>query len=325
MIDYRVLDQKQRWRTEGEPLRTRMAKNWHAYVFLLPMIIWWVVFQIYPIIASYSIVLYDWSGVGTPSRYVGLENFSRVAMDPFFWKAFKNSFLYTLFQVPTQLFLALVLAIILNSKRLRGQAFFRTIFFLPNLMATSIVALVIGLMLNPFDGVVNQGLMALGLIQTPIHFLGDPKTAFPTIIVVGIWQTLGINMVFFLAGLQAIPNELFEASGMDGATGWDNLWKITLPLIKPVAILILLMAVLGSMNVFDLVLVLTNGGPYFQTEVVQTYIYKFAFVGGLGGGRTNVGFASAAALFMSVILLGLSALQITLVQRIRKQSREYGF
>ncbi|RKY82306.1 sugar ABC transporter permease [candidate division KSB1 bacterium] len=302
----------------------QVKENLSAYTFLTPMTLAWVAFGLYPMIASYWIVLYEWSGIGEPTRYVGLANFARVISDPFFWKAFRNSFIYAGFQVPIQLFLALVLAMTLNLKWLKGKAVFRTIFFLPSLMSRAIIGLVLGLMLSPFNGVINEWLIHLHIIKQGIDWLGDPRTAFPTVIAVGIWQTLGINMIYFSAGLQAIPNELYEVAALDGSNALQRLFHITLPLIRPVFLIILILALIGSLNVFELVLVLTYGGPYYATEVVQTYIYKFAFAGTeISGGRTEVGFASAAALFMGIMVLALTGLQVLIVTRLRRKRAEY--
>ena len=298
--------------------------NTGAYTFLIPMTLAWVMFGIYPMIASYWIVLYEWSGVGEPTRYVGMANFVKVVSDPFFWKAFRNSFIYAGFQVPIQLFIALVLAMVLNMKWLKWKALFRTIFFLPSLMSRAIVGLVIALMLSPFNGVVNEWLVELHILKQGFDWLGNPATAFPTVIAVGVWQTLGINLIYFSAGLQAIPTEMYEVAALDGASALQRLFHITLPLIKPVFLIILILALIGALRVFELVLVLTYGGPYYATEVVQTYIYKFAFAGTeVGGGRTAVGFASAAALLMGVMVLGLTGLQVLLVTRLRRKRAEF--
>lgn len=291
------------------------------YLFIAPVILWWLVFGLYPLLASYWIVLYDWNSVTEVGKYIGLENFKRVATDPIFWKTFGNSFKYAVFQVPIQLSLALVLALALNLPWVKMKNILRTLYFMPTLLSMTLIGLVLSLMLNPYNGIVNEILMSLRLIPGPIDWLGNERYAFPTIIAIGVWQTLGINMVYFLAALQSIPRELYEAAGIDGASGGQQLITITLPLIKPVALLILILAVIGSLNVFELVLVTTYGGPAYATEVVQTYIYKFAFA---SGASPQVGFAAAASLFMSIMILGLTALQIASVSRLRKARKEYG-
>ncbi|HHY98823.1 MAG TPA: sugar ABC transporter permease [Firmicutes bacterium] len=291
------------------------------YLFVAPLLIWWLIFGLYPLIENYRITLYDTNSVLETGYYVGLGNFRRVITDPVFWRTFGNSFKYSIFQVPIQLSIALLLALTLNLPWVRAKSVLRTMFFVPCLMSMTLLGMVISLMLNPYDGVFNQILMKLHLISKPIDWLGDERYAFPTIIGLGIWQTLGFNLVYFLAALQSIPRELYEASEIDGVSGWHQLIYITLPLIAPVGLLILILAVIGSLNVFELVLVTTGGGPACSTEVVQTYIYKLAFA---SGANQQIGYATAAALFMSIMILGLTGLQILAVNRMRRTRRENG-
>ncbi|MFD1543533.1 carbohydrate ABC transporter permease [Nonomuraea guangzhouensis] len=291
-------------------LRRRIVAARWSYVYVLPMLVLLLAFVIYPIVASLGYTFYRWDGIGEPGDFVGLANFARVMTDSIFWGALRNTFFYVLIVVPVQLVLALALALVLNNKRLRARTFYRTIFFLPVVTSAAVVGVVVQLLFSNFGDVVNDLLMSLGLTHEYIDWLGDPNFAMIIIIGVGIWHTLGYNLVYFLAGLQTIPDELYEAARLDGAGALASFRYITVPMLRSVGVVIVLLSVIGSFQVFDLVQVLTNGGPYFATEVVNTYIYHLAF-GGFGGTgvERDVGLASAASFFYGLLLIVFAVLQ----------------
>jgi ABC-type sugar transport system permease subunit len=300
-------------------------KRW-SYVYLLPMIILMLAFTVYPIFASLGYTLYQWNGIGDPSAYVGLDNFKKVMTDHFFWESFSHTFIYTVVLVPVQLSLALILALILNNPKLRFSTFYRSVYFLPVVMSPAVIGAVMNLMISNFGNTFDSILYNLHIIHEHIAWLADPRFVLWIIIVIGIWNTLGINMVYFLAGLQTIPADLYEASRIDGASRSAQFFSITIPMLRGVGLVILFLAILGSLNVFDIVQVLTGGGPYFASSVVNTYIYQQAFgsfsVGGAGGGvmQPNVGFASAASFFYGVILMVLTGVQALAWQYMRRDN-----
>ncbi len=279
-------------------------------------------FVVYPLVASIEITLYNWDGIGRPTRYVGLDNFVRVAHDPMFWNAFKHTFEYAGVLVPIQLTLALILALVLNNPSLRGATVYRAVYFSPVVTSAALVGIVVSLLLTSLGQPFNAELIRLGLVHQPIDWLGSPTFALPTIIVVGIWHTLGYNLVYFLAGLQSIPRDLYEAAAVDGADAWHRFWDVTVPMLREVGAVILFLAILGSLQVFDLVLVMTGGGPYYASEVVSTYIYHFAFTPAAVQAQANVGYASAAAFFMGVLVMGLTGLQLLAVATMRRRRAE---
>ncbi|GHO87608.1 carbohydrate ABC transporter permease [Dictyobacter formicarum] len=291
-------------------------RNRWSYIYLVPMIILLLAFIVYPIFASLGYTLYQWNGIGDPTAYVGLDNFKKVTTDPIFWESFIHTFIFTAVVVPVQLTLALILALILNSTKLRFATFYRSVYFLPVVMSPAVIGVIMNLMISNFGDNFNTIFLKLHLINQHIDWLADPRFVLWIIIAIQIWNTLGINMVYFLAGLQTIPTELYEAARIDGA-GWAaQFFSITIPMLRGVGMIILFLAILGNLNVFDLVQVLTGGGPYFASNVVSTYIYQQAFggfsVGGSGGGgvvQPNVGFASAASFFFGLILIVLTSFQ----------------
>jgi ABC-type sugar transport system permease subunit len=289
-----------------------------SYLFLVPLLAFVLPFVIYPLAASIEITLYNWDGIGKPTAYVGLANFARVVQDPLFWNAFKHTFTYAGLLVPIQLFLALVLALVLNDARLRGATIYRAVYFSPVVTSAALVGIVVSMLLTSLGQPLSQVLVSAGISREPIDWLGDPRFALPTIIVVGIWHTLGYNLVYFLAGLQSIPRELYEAAAVDGANAWRRFWDVTVPMLRDVGTVIVFLAVLGSLQVFDLVLVMTGGGPYYSSEVVGTYIYHFAFTPAAVQAQANVGYASAAAFFMGILVMGLTVGQLLAVRMLRR-------
>lgn len=305
------------------PLFKQVVLSKWAYVFIAPWLIGTLVFNWYPIVASIRYAFYNWQGFGDPDQYVGLRHIIGVATDPYFWGAVKNVITYTAILVPIQLFLSLTLAIILNNPKLRFATFFRVLFFIPSICSTVVLAIPIRYLISFTARYVPHVFIDMGLFNVTTGFLQDTRYALPVIILFGVWQYVGYNMVLFLAALQSVPKEIYEAATVDGAGNVAKFRFITIPLICPVAVLIILLAVLGSMRVFDQVLALTNGGPYYATEVPFTYIYHYAF-SPQANIKVNLGFASAAALFYSVLLLVLVAGQVLLIRRNRSFRREIG-
>ncbi|GAB3433798.1 carbohydrate ABC transporter permease [Flindersiella endophytica] len=284
----------------------RVAADRWSYVYLAPMLLVLLVFVVYPIFASLGYTFYQWDGIGEPSRYVGLQNFAKVLHDPIFWKALRNTFVYAAVVVPVQLVGALALALVLNSSRLRWSTFYRTLFFLPVVTSAAVVAVVVQLILT------NVG--------DDTNWLGDPRLAMGVIIAIGIWHTFGYNLVYFLAGLQTIPDELYEAAKLDGAGRLASFVYVTIPMLRSVGVVITILAVLGSFQIFDLVQVLTNGGPFFATEVVNTYIYHLAFGGySTTAVQPDVGLASAASFFYGLLLIGFSVVQVLVFRAIGRR------
>ena len=293
-------------------LGTAVARASWSYLLLLPAVLLVALFVVYPLIASYAYTLYDWNGVGSPSRFVGLANFARVTRDPYFWSAFGHTLTYAAVQVPLQLLLALVLALVLNSSKLRGRYLYRTVFFAPVVTSSAVIGIVVAFLFNALSVPFSRLLQTLGLAAPGeiVNILADPRFALGAIIAFGTWHYLGYNMVYFLATLQSIPQELYEAAKVDGATPAQEFRFITLPMLRAPGIVITVLAFAGALQIFDSVLVMTGGGStslLSGTDVVSTYIYRNAFSEG-----TNVGFASAAAVVMGALVLALGALNYAL-------------
>jgi len=289
-----------------------LAARW-CYLFMLPSLLLAAAFTFWPILASWYFSLLDFSGFSSARPFVGLDNYRELIRDPFFWRAFGHSFLFTAVTVPVRLSLALLVAIILNDKALRLSSLFRTVFFLPVVSTTAIVGILMTFLFSPFNGPVNKTLLSLHLVSQPIDFLGSPAHALWTVMAVQVWKNFGFSMIYWLAALQSIPGELYEAAKVDGANPWQQFRGITVPLLKPFAAVILLITVVSTLRVFDLVQTMTGGGPFFASEVVETYIYRNAF--SVQGGIPREGYASAVGVFFGVAVMFIALLQGWAVRR----------
>jgi len=290
--------------------RWRKLDRYWCYVFIAPAVVSYVLFTAWPMAASWYYSFFDWIGLGAPSEFVGLGNFIEAARNPYFWQAFLHTFQYMIGLVALNLPLTLIMAVVLNNKRLKGAAFYRVLYFLPVVTTTAIIGIVMTYIFSPFNGALNIALIKIGLLDKPVHWLGQAATAMLTVVVVAVWKGFGVNMLYWLAGLQSIPEELYEAAKVDGATGVQAFWFVTLPLLKPVGTVITLLTITGALQVFDLMKVMTNGGPFSATETVSLFIYRYAF-----GQQSRIGFASAAGIFFGVAAMIVAGLQSVLVQR----------
>jgi ABC-type sugar transport system permease subunit len=289
-------------------LRTlQKRKTIWAYIFLAPQIIVFFIFSAYPIVMSYVYSFYEWSGIGPLNDFIGLANYQQLLTSGRFWNSALVSIYYILGTTLLGVGGALILAIILNDQKLKSKGFYRAIYFLPVVTTTAIVGIIMGSIFG-INGFFNQLLVDFNIIDKPIPWLTDPVLAVIILIVIGSWKGLGINMVYWLAGLQSIPNELYESAQLDGAGFWATLRHVTLPLLKPIAAVIILLSLVSGINAFDLVKTLTNGGPNFATETMDLFIYNYAFSSQLGGGQVRMGYASAAG-----VLLGLFTFAISMV------------
>jgi ABC-type sugar transport system permease subunit len=300
-----------------------IRKRIWSYAFVMPMFILFLGFTLYPLLASVRYTFYNWDGIDLPRDFVGLKHYVSIAKDPFFWNAFKNTLVYTAVLVPTQLTLALGMAVVLNSQWLKARTIYRATFFSPVVTSSAVVGIVISLLTSTAGHDINRMLVNFGITERPIDWLGDPRTAMWVVIAVGVWIGLGYPMIYFLAALQSVERELYDAARIDGAGNAALFWRITIPSIHPVGLVVLLITTLHSLRVFDSVQVMTRGGPYFATDVVGTYIYRQAFYATEGGdGYARLGYASAAAFFMGLLVMGISVLQLAAVRYADRQRRE---
>ncbi len=269
------------------------------YIFIAPNVVVFAVFIFVPIVFAFYVSLTEWSLIGS-STFIGLENYVKMFQDGNFWKSFYNTIVYTIGTVPTSMALGLLVAIGLNRK-MPGRAFLRSIYFVPVVISLVAAALIAAWIFNDNYGVFNNALNTLGLGSVP--WLSSAKWAMPSLIITTLWIRLGFNMVVYLAALQGIPADIYNAARVDGATGWRIFRHITWPLLSPTTFLLLILNVIYSMYVFDLIYVMTGGGPGFSTTVLVQYIYQEAFQQG------EMGYASAVGVFLYVLLMAFTLFQ----------------
>lgn len=273
----------------------------YGYWFIIAAVALYTVFMIYPVINSVWLSLHATRGLN--SKFVGLGNFKRLLSDPLFWQSMMNNFIFLIVQVPLMTILGAVFAVMLNSKKLRFRSFFRLALFLP--CVTSLVAYsVLFKMMFQADGIINQILMQCHVIREPISWLVDPFWAKITIIIALCWRWTGYNMVFYLVGLQNIPSETLEAASIDGANAWKKFTHIILPQLKPIVLLTTIMSTIGTLQLFDEPVNLTEGGPANATMTISQYIYKHSFVY-----SSNFGYAAALSWVLVIIVAILAIIQ----------------
>lgn len=289
-----------------KPSRMLAEERLAAWGFLAPALILFLVFAALPVLASFGISFTRWDLFTTPS-FVGFENYLKILVDPIFHTVLRNTTLFVLGTVQVQMSIALGLALLLNN-RVPGQAFFRVVYFLPVVSPSVAVALVWAWILNENFGLLNAFLSSLG-VHNPPHWLSSTQWALPALMIVSIWQGTGYSMVLFLAGLQNIPQDVYEAGALDGAVGWKKFRYLTLPLLSPTTFFVLTIQVIFSFQVFDLAFVMTDGGPSNSTNTVVFYIYQNAFR------FYRMGYAAAAAWLLFIVIFIVTILQYRLQKR----------
>ena len=276
--------------------------NAWCWAFVIMTLVFYVLFQGYPIICSFYYSLHNWSGMTSDMTYIGLQNYKQLFGEKMFWNAFQNSFKYMLMVVPAEVLVSLIFAYLLNDAKLKGRTFYRVCLFLPVVITASVVGIVM-IFIFSTQGIVNYALVSTGIIGKAINWLGNAKYAMPTVVAVAVWKDMGTYMIYWLAALAAVPQDIVEASAIDGATKPKTFFHVTLPNIAPTAGIILILCTINSLKVFDLMQTLTGGGPFYSTDVIATYVYRTAFTSELGLPR--FGFASAAATLFGLIIIVL--------------------
>lgn len=278
-----------------------------GYLFLLPNMIGFLVFTVLAVVASAAISLTQWDLL-SPPKFVGLANYQLILTnDPLFRKVMVNTLYFTFASVPLAVLISLGLALALN-QGIRGISLFRVAYFMPVITSMVVVAMIWRWFYNPDFGVLNYFLRLIGIGQPP-NWLASQQWAMPAVIIMAVWKQLGYNMVIFLAGLQAIPANLYEAASIDGAGRWQRFWYVTVPLLTPTTFFIIIVSVIGSLQVFDAVLVLTEGGPANATRTIVFHIWQQAFA------FLQMGYAAAVAWVLFFMIFLVTVLQWRLQKR----------
>jgi multiple sugar transport system permease protein len=282
-----------------------------ALLFLLPGFLLFFTFVIGPMIYSFRLSLYDWNIVKPEkSEWIGLENYARALGDPIFRRAVLNTLVYTLITVPGQIVIGLIIAVLLNQD-IRGKSFFRVVYYLPVITSWVIVSLLFEYMFSGQAGLVNYVLRdVLHVIPKNILWLADPILAFVPIHLLGIWKGVGWSAIITLAGLQAIPDLLYEAAEVDGAGSADLFFSITIPLLRPTLVFLLVVLTIGGLNAYISNLLITNGGdPLDLTHFILTLMYEATFT------KLDFGYGSSISYLLTAFVFVISVVQIRLLRQ----------
>jgi multiple sugar transport system permease protein len=285
-----------------------MRRQWSAYLFLSPVLLLFGVFTFFSVGYAFYLSFHEWNILEPHKPFVGLDNYARLRDDSRFHQAVVNTMYYTAVSVPLTMAIGLFVALLLNAQ-IRARGLFRALFYLPVLTPLVIASIIWKWVYNGDYGLLNYYLMELHLIKEPLLWLSDRNLAMPAVIITSVWKSVGFTMVVYLAGLQAIPEDYYDAAKIDGANKWRQLRDITIPLLSPTTLFLFVVSVLGSFQVFTQIFVMTNGGPLGRTRTVVWYIYTTAFK------DFNMGYAAAMAFALFAMMLGFTLLQLRFMRR----------
>jgi len=293
----------------------RSRNKWNKGLFLLcflgPALLIYGVYTVYPIFATFYYSLFDWTGIESAKTFIGFDNYARLLGDSVFHRTLSNNLILVVASVLTQIPLGLALALLLYAP-IKGVRLYRTVYFLPLLMSTVAIAILWTFIYDPTIGILNNLLADIGLDSWQRSWLGEPDTALGAVVATICWQYTPFYMILLRAAIAGIPDEITEAARIDGCTSWKSFTRITLPLIMPTIVTSCVLSVIGSLKYFDLIYVMTEGGPDSSTELMATYMYKQAF------SKFSMGYASAVSFSMFVIAF-LVALAILSFDRSRSR------
>lgn len=279
--------------------------NWAAYLFILPLILLSFVMIYYCIIRTVMTSFMDWNGMSDTMNFVGLKNYAKLLKDKTFWTAVVNNIIFFFGTVFVQAAVGFLIAVLLK-KKLPGSNVFKAVYFMPIAMATSITTAIFKIIMDPTNGSLNNFLRAVHLDMFAVSWLGDKRYALLSVIIVNIFQWMGFSMITYYAGLMALPDDVYEAAKIDGAGFWRTTISVTFPMLKGTTNVLLILGIVGSLKTFDIVKLLTGGGPGRSTTVLNTYLYEKAFKDFNAGGAASIGVA------ILIIAMIMSFLQIKL-------------
>ncbi len=288
--------------------------RWRSLAWVLPALVLLLVFVYYPIVDNLRLSLFSWNAFSVAPTFVGLDNYRTAFDDPIFWRALRNNTVFAIVSLVFQVGFALVLAATLEEfvhQRLRG--ILRTIYFIPAVISITVAGILFSFLYNPEIGLVNRLLEGVGLESWRHSWLGEPGTAMGSIIAMSQWQSIGYTAILFVVGIQRIPKEFHEAAKVDGAGPIRRFFSVTVPMVREMTTLIIILTISGAFLVFNEVMVMTAGGPSNSSQVLGTWLYRNAFL------NDDMGYASAIATVIFVITLTIGAVQIIVSRRRRIQ------
>lgn len=281
---------------------TEKTESLAGFLFVSPMLIGVSILVLLPIFATFILSFSDWKFIQSMDqmKWVGFENFKELMGDKVFLKSLLNNGIF-LFTVPICMAVSLLLAVVID-KSVYMKSYFKVAFFMPYISSVVAIAVVWQVLFHPSSGPINQTLMSLG-IENPPLWIADPKFALLSVMIIQIWISVGFNLIIYIAGLQSIPLELYEAAEMDGASSWVKFRHITFPMVSPTSFFLLITGIISTFKVFDLIAVLTKGGPLHSTSMLVWHLYDTAFV------NLDIGYSSAMAVILFFIVFLITIFQ----------------
>ncbi|MDW8101195.1 MAG: sugar ABC transporter permease [Anaerolineae bacterium] len=288
-------------------MRRKLNSYLVAYLFLLPAAALYSIFVLRPIGEVFVLSFHKWDGISPVRKWVGIANFSKLFADPIFWQAFQHNLVWTVMLIFFNVIIGLIAAALL-SMNIKGRVIFRLGYFLPVIQASIVTAMIWRWIYNP-DGLLNAALKAAGLSWLTRGWLGDFNFALPALGVAAGWASFGLSVVIFLAGMQGVDQTLYDAARVDGANSRQTFLYVTIPALRNVITVVVLLTMIGAFQVFDIIWVMTRGGPIRATEMLATYMYKRGLL------ENQYGYGSAVAVVLCIIILGFSVIYIALRER----------
>jgi ABC-type sugar transport system permease subunit len=278
-------------------IRRWIYQNKTGYLFILPALLLYVIFFIYPFAGTVYLSLTNWNGVDPKKIFVGLDNYINMVKDRLVWTSLSHNVIWVIIGTLAPIVIGLILAVLLWGRKTKGRVFFQTVYFMPVVLSQVVVSIIWGWVYNPIFGMLNRVLKAIGLGFLSRGWLGDPNIAIYMVLIAAIWSYFGFCVVVLLAGLQSVDLELHDAAKCDGANSLQEFIHVTIPQLKHVLTMIGVYTMIGGFNVFDIVFVMTHGGPANSTELIATYTYKQSFQ------LNSVGYGAALCMVMTFLSL----------------------
>ncbi|MCD9020535.1 carbohydrate ABC transporter permease [Cohnella silvisoli] len=278
-------------------------RQYSAYLYIAPIMAFFIVFLLYPLLYTLRISLFDWNGIDKTMKYIGLDNYNEMFKDPVFWQSMRNFAIFAILVVGIQMVLGFLLAYVMRRPNRLFTAY-KTMIFIPVILTPVVVSYVFTNLLAYNDGLINESLRSIGLGSLAFSWMGNPHIALYTIVGVTVWMGTGFSMSVYVSSLTSLSNEVIEASRIDGATKWQTMTRVVWPMLRDAHYSLTIIGAISALKIFDIIYLLTRGGPVHSTEMPSTYMFNKAF------GTYEQGFASATATVIIVFAMAITIIQL---------------